>query len=255
MKKKNIVRVGLVKDVPVRWDPRTNWSMFKKLATQAVEKGAQIICTPECYLDGYAARDEKGWTRDRFDKISYPLTGPGYVRKVKEFAAKHGVYLIFGFTEKAKGGSYNSAALIDDKGELLGCYRKTHIVKHDKRFLAGDDFPVWDTPLGKIGILICADRSWPEAARTLRVRGAEIIVIVSYGSWGIENERKMMTRASENSVVLCFVHPNVSFIIDPTGKLDAKLQSNIPGVLVHDIDLSKISQYMWDNRRPDLYKL
>lgn len=247
--------MGLIKAVPKKWDLRGNWKTFEQLAESAVQKGAQIICTPECFLDGYVTTDKKGWTKERFRSISQSLTGKNYLWKAREFACKHKVHLVFGFTEGSKGGNYNSAALISDNGQLLGCYHKTHCNAHDQKYLEGNDYPVWETPLGKIGILICADRCWPEGARTLRVRGAEIIVIVSYGAWHSENEMWMRTRAFENECVVCFAHPNVGFIVDGEGQLVAKLQSNVPDVLVNDVDIAANPNWRFKARRADIYEI
>jgi predicted amidohydrolase len=252
--KKRLVRIGLIKAVPKKWDLRGNWKIFEQLAESAVQKGAQIICTPECFLDGYVTTEKKGWSRERFCRISQSLTGKNYLWKAKEFAREHRVHVIFGFTERAKNGSYNAAAVISDSGGILGCYHKTHCNSHDLRYIPGDDFPVWNTALGKIGVLICADRCWPEAARTLRVRGAEIIMISTYGSWNLDNEWWMRTRAFENECVVCFAHPNVGFIVDGEGQLVAKLQSNVPDVLVHDVDIAANPNWRFKARRADIYE-
>jgi len=218
-----VVRVGLIKAVPVKWGLAANWSIFEVLFVRAVDRGAQIICTPECFLDGYV------------------------------LAAEYGVYLVFGFTQRAANGYYNAAAFMGPQGDLLGCYHKTHLLNHDLRFLPGEDLPVWETPLGRIGIMICADRRWPETARTLRVLGAELIMNPTYGMWHLDNEWWMRTRSYENEFFICFTHPNVALITGPRGELSAKLQSNVPDVLVHDIDLAACSDVMFAARRPEVY--
>ena len=249
------LRVGLIKFVPKKWSLAYNWTIFEKLAVRAADQGARLICTSECILDGYAAAAKTGWTKKRFKEISQSLDGNNYLARAKELAKNLSVHIIFGFTELAEKGSYNSAALIDDKGTLLGCYRKTHLVACDERFLPGNDLPVWNTSIGKIGILICNDRWWPEAARTLLLRGAELLVVPMYGSWGLENEWGMRTRTVENEFFLCLADPRAAFICAPEGKLAAKLQNNIPSVLVHDIDLSQVKNFRMKYRRPDIYKL
>ena len=250
----HILRIGLLKSVPVKWKLKTNWETFEKLVIHAKNHGIQILCTPECFLDGYVVSDKKGWSKKRFLSISQSLNGDNYLRKAMNLASELQVFIIFGFTERAEKGCYNSAALINDCGELLGCYHKTHLLDHDKKYLTGHDLPVWETPLGKIGIMICADRRWPETARTLKIKGAEIIMNPSYGMWHLDNEWWMRTRSYENEIYICFVHPNVSFITNPEGGLEAKLQNNIPNVLIHDIDLSFKKNKMFPNRRVDIYE-
>ena len=76
----------------------------------------------------------------------------------------------------------------------------------------------------------------------------------TYGMWGDENEWWMRTRSYENQMFVCFTHPNVSLITNPKGKVEAKLESNEPDVLVHTIDLAQVHEgNHLENRRPDLY--
>ena len=255
-----VVRVGLIKAVPKEWDLEANWATFRTLAVRARERGAHIVCTPECFLDGYVVTDEKGWTEERFLSIAQSLNGDNYLRRAREFALEHEVHVVFGFTERARGGCYNAAALIDDQGRLLGSYHKTHVryeaipSHHDNRYLAGEDLPVWETSLGRIGMMICADRRVPEVARTLRLRGAELIMNPSYGAWGTDNEHWMRTRSVDCGVFICFAHPSESLITDPEGRTVAHLQSNAPDVLIHDIDLADIPKHRMPDRRPELYE-
>ena len=257
MSGKKPLRVGLVKAVPEKWNPEANWGTFSQLARDAAGRGAEIICTPECFLDGYVSADEDGFTDERFSRIAQPLAGPGYVTRAREMAGELGVHLVFGFTELAPDGSgcYNAAALIDDGGRILGCYRKTHLLDHDTRYLPGMELPVWETELGRIGIMICADRRWPEVARTLRCQGAEIIMNPTYGMHHLDNEWWMRTRSYENELFICFAHPVVSLVTDPAGKVAAKLEGEDPGVLVHEVDLSECTDVMFRHRRPDVYRL
>ena len=75
----------------------------------------------------------------------------------------------------------------------------------------------------------------------------------TYGMWHLDNEWWMRTRSYENELFICFAHPHVALITGPGGEIAAKLQSNLPDVLVHDIDLSEIRSEMFDHRRPGLY--
>ena len=103
--------------------------------------------------------------------------------------------------------------------------------------------------------MICADRRWPETARVLRLRGAKLTLIPSYGMWHEDNEWWMRTRAYENENFVAFAHPNVAFVANPKGKILAKLQSNVPGMLVVDVDLSEVTEDKHiKDRQPALYK-
>jgi len=252
-KKKKIVRAALIKAVPRKWHPAHNWRLFETLALQAVGRNADIIVTPECFLDGYVAPDKKGWSLQRFRGIAESIVDGEYILRAREFACKHAVHLVFGFTELSGESCFNAAALIGSDGCVIGCYHKIHLLDHDEVYAPGDELPVWETPHGRIGIMICADRRWPETARTLRVRGTELIINPTYGMWHLDNEWWMRTRSYENELFICYTHPRVAFITGPGGEIAAKLMSNLPDVLVHDIDLSAVSDDMFRYRRPDLY--
>ena len=255
-KKSKTVRVCLIKAVPVKWDLEANWSCFEALARQGARRGARIVCTPECFLDGYVVQQKKGFTAARFRKVSQPVKGEGYVKKARALARELGIYLVFGFTERAARGYYNSAALIDPRGRLQGTYHKIHTGGlEQKRYIAGRRLPVWKTDLGPLGIMICADRRWPETARTLRVGGALLIMNPTYGMWHLDNEWWMRTRSYENECYICFTHGRVSLITGPQGELAAKLQSNLPDILVHDIDLADMPDYKMNRRRPKIYEI
>lgn len=249
---RNVIRVGLIKAVPVKWDLEANWRQFVSLAKKAADAGADMVCTPECFLDGYVTTDPD-WSPKRFKDICIGLD-ESYLLKARRLAKSLRLHMVFGFTQKAAEGAYNAAALIDDAGGILGIYNKTHLQQHDKRYLPGRDLPVFDTRLGKIGIMICADRRWPEVPRVLRVKGAEIIMNPTYGMWHIENEWWMRTRSYENEVYVCFAHPNVAFVAGPSGEIAAKLQTDEPDALIHDLDLGRNGHSMLDDRRPELYK-
>lgn len=174
---------------------------------------------------------------------------------MRALAEKYKTAILFGFTEKAGNRIYNCALMVDRNGHIAGHYYKTHLQNHDLRFSPGNDLPVFDMAWGKIGVLICADRRWPETARVLRLKGAGIILIPSYGMWHLENEWWMRTRSYENENFIAFVHPNVAFVSDPKGQIVAKLQSNVPGMLVCDVDPSQGTETNHiKDRRPELYK-
>lgn len=252
---RNKVRLGLMQPgVPPKWDVKANWDTFEKLFLAHVDQGLDIVVTPECHLDGYAAA-ARDWTPEKFAAIAQDVKSSPYIRRVRELAEKHSTGVLFGFTEVADGKYYNCALMIDRNGAIVGHYHKTHLQNHDLRFSPGEDLPVFDTPWGKTGVLVCADRRWPETAREVRLKGARLTLIPSYGMWHLDNEWWMRTRSYENENFLAFVHPNVAFVTDPRGKVVAKLQSNVPGMLVVDVDLSEVTEdrHLKD-RRPDLYQ-
>ncbi len=254
-KQSDKVRLGLFTGmVPVRWDLEANWRAFEKAFLSHAGEKIDLVVTPECFLDGYVA-EAKDWSLERFSRIAQdPSTSP-YIARVRALARKYNTSIVFGFTEDGHGKFYDCALLVDEKGEITGHYHKTHLQDCDLRFSPGEDLPVFETAWGKSGILICADRRWPETARVLRIRGARIVLIPAYGMWHLDNEWWMRTRSYENENFLAFVHPQVAFVSDPQGQIAAKLQTNVPSMLVCEIDLSQVSDKAHiRDRRPELYE-
>jgi predicted amidohydrolase len=250
---KSKVRLGLFSAVPTYWDLQGNWQTFDRTVAEHVNEGMDLIITPECYLDGYAV-NAKDWNPQRFAAIAQNVKTSSYIRHVRELAANYKVYVLFGFTENCAGKFYDSAIMVDRAGRTVGIYRKTMLQKQDLRFSPGQDLPVFATEWGKVAILICADRRWPESARVERLKGARIILIPSYGMWGLDNEWWMRTRSYENGIFLAFAHPHEAFVADPRGELTADLQTNVPAMLVCDVDLSKTNDTDINDRRPELYQ-
>lgn len=249
----DVLRLGLFTAMPVKWDLEANWRTFEKTLAAHASDGIQLVVTPECFLDGYVA-PAKDWTPERFASIAQDASTSVYIKRLRELAARHKMYIVFGLTENRGGKFYNTALVVDRAGNIAGRYSKTHLQNHDLHYAPGDDLPVFDTPWGKVGILICADRRWPETARVLRLKGARIVLIPSYGMWGLDNEWWMRTRAYENENYLAFAHPQVAFLADPKGGIAARLQSNVPGLLVCDVDLTRVTdKHHIKDRRPELY--
>ncbi len=249
----DVLRLGLFTAMPVKWDLEANWRTFEQTLAAHASDGIQLVVTPECFLDGYVT-PAKDWTPERFAAIAQDASTSVYIKRLRELAARYKMYIVFGLTENRGGKFYNTALIVDRAGNIAGRYSKTHLQNHDLRYAPGDDLPVFDTPWGKVGILICADRRWPETARVLRLKGARIVLIPSYGMWGLDNEWWMRTRAYENENYLAFAHPQVAFVADPKGGIAARLQSNVPGMLVCDVDLTRVTdKHHIKDRRPELY--
>lgn len=246
------VCLGLLKHVPEKWNLDENMNSFEVHARNAAQRGVKLFTTCECYLDGYCVV-EKNLDKDRFASIAQGTDSSPYTRRVRRLAAETRMHIIFGFSWKSGKGIRNAALFVDDEGKDIGIYCKTHLYAHDLNYVHGDDLTVFDTKLGRIGIMICADRRWPEVARTLKLKGAEIIINPTYGMCHYANEWWMRTRAYENEVYIAFAHPSVSFICGPDGEVEAKLLSNVPDVLVHNVDLSRKINEMMPYRRPELY--
>jgi N-carbamoylputrescine amidase len=166
-------------------DPAANLKKALALAAQAVRRGANIICTQELFRSQYFCQSEDHANFKLAEKIPGPTT-----LAFQKFAKRHGVVVIASQFEKRASGLYhNTAAVIDADGSLLGIYRKMHIpddpLYYEKFYFTPGDtgFKAWKTRFGKIGVLICWDQWYPEAARLTALQGAEIIFYPTAIGW------------------------------------------------------------------------
>jgi N-carbamoylputrescine amidase len=166
-------------------DPAANLKKTLALAGQAARKGANIICTQELFRSQYFCQSEN---HDHF-ALAEPIPGPS-TRAFRKIARRHGVVIIASLFEKRASGLYhNTAVIIDADGSLLGIYRKMHIpddpLFYEKFYFTPGDtgFRAWDTKFGKIGVLVCWDQWYPEAARLTAMQGAEILFYPTAIGW------------------------------------------------------------------------
>jgi N-carbamoylputrescine amidase len=173
-------------------NPAVNLKKTLALAERAAQRGANIICMPELFRSQYFCQSED---YDNF-KLAEPIPGPS-TQAFQKLAKKHGVVVIASLFEKRSSGLYhNTAAIIDADGTLLGIYRKMHIpddpLYYEKFYFTPGDtgFRAWPTKFGKIGVLICWDQWYPEAARLTALQGAEILFYPTAIGWHPKEKRK-----------------------------------------------------------------
>ena len=181
---KRLVTVGLIQ-AKAHKDPSLNLLFTLEKAEKAAKDGAQIICTQELFSTQYFCQSED---HSNF-KIAEPIPGP-ITEKFQIIAQRYKVVIIVSLFEKRGSGVYhNSAAIINTDGSLLGVYRKMHIpddpLYYEKFYFTPGDlgFQTWETTFGTIGILICWDQWYPEAARLTAMQGAEIIFYPTAIGW------------------------------------------------------------------------
>ena len=181
---KRLVTVGLIQ-AKAHKDPSLNLLLTLERAEKAAKDGAQIICTQELFSTQYFCQSED---HSNF-KIAEPIPGP-ITEKFQIIAQRYKVVIIVSLFEKRGSGVYhNSAAIINTDGSLLGVYRKMHIpddpLYYEKFYFTPGDlgFQTWETTFGTIGILICWDQWYPEAARLTAMQGAEIIFYPTAIGW------------------------------------------------------------------------
>jgi N-carbamoylputrescine amidase len=156
-------------------------------ARLARSRGAQLVVFPECALGGYLDPTSPGGNPPYLD-----LDGPE-VRALIEMAGP--TTICVGYSESGLGGPHSSAVCLSGDG-IHGHHRKVHVPPGEKgRYEAGDSFAAFDTPVGRLGMLICYDKVFPEAARTLALDGAEIIASLS--AWPVSRERPAKVIAND----------------------------------------------------------
>jgi len=251
---KDTVSIAQMRGIPVKWDIDANFATFVAQAEAAGAEHPDIFITPECWLDGYAAPHEAS-TREKLMAVAQPLEGSPYLDKVSALARQYNMWICFGFSSLEDGKLFNTSGLWNRQGELTGVYHKTHIQTHDVQYDLGMGLPVWDSEWGKLGMMICADRRWPETVRTLRIQGARLILNPTYGMHGEMNLKIMQVRAYENQCFIAFTHPQQSLLLNPKGKAILHVDGDESGYSITTIDLSeaKDDNHIRD-RRPELYQ-
>jgi N-carbamoylputrescine amidase len=179
-----IVNVGLIQAASSP-DPAANLQHTLAAAERAATGGAQIICTQELFRSQYFCQSENY----RHFQLAEPIPGPT-TQAFQQLAKAKQVVIIASLFEKRTSGLYhNTAAVIDADGSLLGIYRKMHIpddpLYYEKFYFTPGDlgFRAWQTRYGKIGVLICWDQWYPEAARLTALQGAEILFYPTAIGW------------------------------------------------------------------------
>jgi predicted amidohydrolase len=250
--------VASLKVMPVLGDKAGNYARFEKLAREAAARGADLIVTPEGYLDGYAGGGPKQYPnmdRAKLAALAEPIDGPA-AQRAAALARELHVHVIFCFTEKRGAKLHNTAAIFAPDGSLVGRYSKSHIAGGEI-YDAGDELPVFNTALGRMGVLICFDRQPPENARTLALRGAQFIVVPAYGkkSTVVDEDIMLRTRALENGIYVIYTSPRNAFVADPVGEISGQERSNTDGLVFGRIVLdARIGdRNSIKVRRPELY--
>jgi predicted amidohydrolase len=206
----------------LRTDKEANYTRAERLIEEAARGKAQLVCTTECFLDGYAIKD-KSIPLDEYRALGEPIPDGKYFRRLTALADRLDIYLIAGMLEADGDHRYNTAVFIDPSGKLLGKYRK-HKLEHELvRNTPGTETPVFNTPFGQIGIMICADRREPDLVKRLKAGGADFLICPSGGMFGPKtNDPILQARSKENSVPILFVHPAEFLVTDPHGEISAR---------------------------------
>jgi predicted amidohydrolase len=204
---KEVFKVALAQISCRQANKTENLTKIRKFVARAKKQGAELVIFPELSLTGYVVRDE---IYELAEKIPGPST-----KIMEDVAKKNDIHIIFGMPEvsdKTEATLHNTAVFIGPEG-FIGKYHKmylpTHSIFEEKRyFRPGYQTAVFDTELGKLGLIICYDIYFPEVTRLTRLKGAELIVCIS-ASPGVRRsffEVLTVARAVENTAFLAFVN-------------------------------------------------
>lgn len=241
---------------PERWNKEANFAKLVTYARQASARGAKLVITPEGFLEGYVANDKQnpGVSEERYRSIGEGIDGP-LITRVRGLARELNIYLLVGFAELRAGKMFNSAVIFSPEGNVTLHFSKAHNAHDEPYNTKGTQFPVADTPIGRLGALICYDRQLPETSRILAIKGAQFILVPAWGGYGEMNDAMMRTRANENSVFVAFVHPKRCLFIDPKGAVIAKDTGESDQIVTARIELDeRIGHGAIRDRRPELYR-
>ena len=261
-----------------------NVSNAEKLVRKAASEGAQIILIQELFESQYFCMDQK----EELFELSKPFDNHPTIKKFSELAKELKVVLPVSFFEKANRAHYNSVAIVDADGSILGKYRKSHIpdgpgYQEKFYFNPGDTgFKVWNTKYAKIGVGICWDQWFPEAARSMVLSGAELLLYPTAIGGEPEDDgfdssdmwqRAMIGHSASNQIPVIASNRigtekgidienyfyGRSFVTNHVGDKIAEGSRDKEEVLIGKINLSEAEtlRNVWGvfrDRRPELYK-
>lgn len=266
------------------WDRAANVAKAKEMVRRAAGQGANIVLLPELFETPYFCQDQSA----KHLELARSFEDNPLIAEFAALAKDLGVALPLSFFERARNVYFNSLAMIDETGRVLGRYRKSHIpdgpgYQEKFYFHPGDTgFQVWRIRDAAVGAAICWDQWFPEAARVMALKGAEILFyptaigsepppappVDSRDHW----RRVMQGHAAANYLPLVTANRvgvergevgeirfyGSSFVAGPTGEILAELDRDHEGVITARLDLAEIAALrgswgLFRDRRPDLY--
>ncbi len=203
----------------IRADKEANARRAEPLIREAAKNGARIVCTTECFLDGYAIAD-KDIPLEQYRALGEPIPEGTYFRRLTELARELKIHLIAGLLEADGEARYNTAVLIGPDGKLIGKYRKQKLGHESVRNTPGKTSPVFETPYGRIGLMICADRTDAAIVGRICANGADFLICPSGGMFGPRsNDPIVQARSRENKIHIVFIHPAEFLVTGPDGSV------------------------------------
>ena len=238
------VKIGTVYLRPRNSTPQKNLELWCEQIDAAGKLGLDIVCLGETVT--------RVGTNASLEDTAEPIPGPA-TKRLGEAAGKNRVWVVASLNERVDAIVYNTAVLLNRKGQIAGTYRKVHLPREEWKegVRPGDQSPVFDTDFGRIAMQICYDWFFPEMAEVLALKGAEIIFAPTWGNTlpdhdGMaDGETTFRVRARDNGVYMVpSVYDGPSLIIDPMGRILASNKGK-EGVFWAEVDLNKRECLEW----------
>ena len=225
------------------------------MVRQLAEARAQIVVLPEGCPQGYA-REGSDLSRGRLRDIAEPFDGQ-YARAFRGAARDAGVHLVACYDRRDGEDIYNTAELIGPDGGTIGVYDKTHTLSGSEPcyYTPGEALRVFDTEFGKLGILICIDRTYAENSRVRMLQGAQLVLIPANGCYSEMNTHRLQAMAYDQCLGCVFAHPRRGLVIDVNGNIIDHDQDAAKRYALGELDLDLVEQRRADlrgRRRPEL---
>lgn len=203
------IGVAAIQTLPLLGEVDANLDRQAALVRDAVAAGSDLVVLPECSNTGYmfASRADAVAVAEDIDAADGPSLSAW-----SAWAAEYDIHIVAGLVERAGDRLFNSTVLVGPSG-VLGRYRKTHTWGIDREiYVAGDlQFPVYDTPIGRIGMLICYDIWFPECARLLALQGADIIAVPA--NWVPVPTQHPDVPAIADQLCITAAHVNLTYVV------------------------------------------
>ncbi len=272
------INVTCVQMEPILRDYEKNLAKMCSFVQEIMNKKPEtnLIVFPELITSGYECGKD-------FQRLAETVPDGESVKAIGALAKEYKVHIVYGFPERdaeKRDVLYNSSILIDELGQVKGVYRKVHLFASEKEFFrAGCSYPVFDTSIGKLGMMICWDTAFPEVARSLALKGADLLIVST--NWEkpyltsvvTKNQQDwdLVTRARALDNCMYLVSANrIGFdeslgffgrsnIIGPTGEAIAELLDEVEGTISAELDYSIPIQLRYEyytffkDRRPDTF--
>lgn len=265
------MRIGLAQ-IALKDNIEENFRKSLDYVREAAERGAALICFPELQLSPffpqYSGKDASAYLLN---------TSSRYIQEICDACRAYHIFAVPNFFVEENGRCYDMSILVDNNGEIIGRQKMVHIAQCEKFYEqdyytpSEEGFQVFDTPFGKIGIVICFDRHYPESIRTEALRGAELIIIPTANTKSEPSELfqwEIRVQAFQNSVSIAMCNrvgtedqmdfSGESVVVDYNGDVIA-CGDDEEQLLIADINLTDVTEMRnqkpyTKHRRPQLYE-